>query len=408
MQTTYKHTPLGDIPQEWEVDSISNLSVKIGSGKTPLGGETVYTKSGIPFIRSQNVGWGLLDLSDVAFIPHEIHKTFLSSTIKSNDVLLNITGASIGRAAVASDTIDGGNVNQHVCIIRPNTRVVSYYLLTYLLGERGQNYIRIFQTGGNRQGLNFEQISQIPIPLPPIEEQKRIAALLMTWDERIGQQQALVEALQQRHKGLMQQLLTGKSRLPGFSGSWETVSLGDVANEVTQKIGHLVVEVLSCTKYDGLVDSLVYFGRRVYSEDITNYKMVKQGQFVYATNHIEEGSIGILFHREIGAISPMYTVFSTSDSNINKFFLLRLLKSPRLLYIYKQNMVGSIDRRGGLRWSSFAEIVLKIPALPEQQAIAEVLETSESAITQAKSVLETLKTQKKGLMQKLLSGVLRV
>lgn len=113
---------------EWEEVKLSKIVRKIGSGITPLGGESNYTKNGRPFIRSQNIGWGYLSLDDVAHIDENTHLSFNSTEIYENDVLLNITGASIGRSAIADVRILGGNVNQHVCIIR----VIE------------KNYIRIF------------------------------------------------------------------------------------------------------------------------------------------------------------------------------------------------------------------------------------------------------------------------
>jgi type I restriction enzyme S subunit len=103
---------------EWEEHALGSKVTKVGSGITPTGGEKIYKKSGRPFVRSQNVGWGVLLLDDVAFIDEETHQSFSGTEISHFDVLLNITGASIGRSVVADSRIAGGNVNQHVCIIR--------------------------------------------------------------------------------------------------------------------------------------------------------------------------------------------------------------------------------------------------------------------------------------------------
>src|SRR5699024_458558 len=115
----YKHTSIGIIPADWKIEKLGKLVSKVGSGITPRGGEKVYKEKGRPFLRSQNVGWGYLILNDVVFIDDQMHNTFINSELKQLDVLLNITGASIGRSAIVNDKIVGGNVNQHVCIIRP-------------------------------------------------------------------------------------------------------------------------------------------------------------------------------------------------------------------------------------------------------------------------------------------------
>lgn len=193
---------------EWENSELGPLSTKVGSGITPTGGNKNYKTEGRPFVRSQNVGWGELLLDDIVFIDEETHKSFDSTEIQESDVLLNITGASIGRSAIADSRIAGGNVNQHVCIIRVKTRDLNPVLLNqFLISERGQNQIDSFQAGGNRQGLNFAQIRSFEIPRPPIEqEQQKVASCLSSLDALIAAQADKLEALKTHKKALIQQL----------------------------------------------------------------------------------------------------------------------------------------------------------------------------------------------------------
>ncbi|KTD69292.1 putative type I restriction-modification system (methylase S subunit) [Legionella steelei] len=201
--------------QEWKLYLLGSKSIKIGSGITPNGGEKNYKNNGRPFIRSQNVGWGELLLENVAFIDNATHLTFSATEIKENDVLLNITGASIGRSAIADKRIEGGNVNQHVCIIRVKLDELLPKLLNqYLLSEYGQNQIDGFQAGGNRQGLNFSQIKSFSIPLPnTLQEQQKISDCLSSIDELITAESKKLEALNNHKKGLMQQLFPSISEL---------------------------------------------------------------------------------------------------------------------------------------------------------------------------------------------------
>lgn len=193
---------------EWEESTIGANTLKVGSGITPSGGDSNYRSSGRPFVRSQNVGWGKLIINDMAFIDEDTHSTFLATEIKLADVLLNITGASIGRATLADGKVIGGNVNQHVCIIRANTeKILPKYLLQFLLSENGQGQIDSFQAGGNRQGLNFAQIRSFKLPLPKRQEQQRIAACLFSLDDLVTAQVDKVTALQEFKRRLMQGLL---------------------------------------------------------------------------------------------------------------------------------------------------------------------------------------------------------
>ena len=189
---------------QWRVENvyIGELTTKVGSGVTPRGGEAVYKTEGHPFVRSQNVGLGNLLLDDIAFIDEETHLRQKNTELQFNDVLLNITGASIGRSALVDKQIVGGNVNQHVCIIRTKENLVPSFICSFLLSNYGQRQIDSFQAGGNRQGLNFEQIKSIKITIPSKDEQIKIAKLLRAIDERIATQNKIIDKLQSLIKGL--------------------------------------------------------------------------------------------------------------------------------------------------------------------------------------------------------------
>ena len=218
----YKRTTVGVIPDDWDTAFLGDKTTKVGSGVTPTGGARVYKQEGQPFLRSQNVGWGILFLDDIAFIDDETHAKFQDTEIKADDVLLNITGASIGRSAVADARVAKGNVNQHVCIIRTDQiDLYPRFLNYFLLSTTGQKQIDSFQAGGNRQGLNFGQIRSFRLPIPPPLEQCAIAEALTDADTLIDSLERLLTKKRQIKKGAMQELLTGKKRLPGFSGEWE-------------------------------------------------------------------------------------------------------------------------------------------------------------------------------------------
>ena len=196
------HLRFPEFSGEWKMCTIGELTTKVGSGVTPRGGEAVYKTEGHPFVRSQNVGLGNLLLDDIAFIDEETHLRQKNTELQFNDVLLNITGASIGRSALVDKQIVGGNVNQHVCIIRTKENLVPSFICSFLLSNYGQRQIDSFQAGGNRQGLNFEQIKSIKITIPSKDEQIKIAKLLRAIDERIAIQNKIIDKLQSLIKGL--------------------------------------------------------------------------------------------------------------------------------------------------------------------------------------------------------------
>jgi type I restriction enzyme S subunit len=162
---------------------LGELAVFVGSGVTPRGGDASYVSEGVLFIRSQNVHFGGLRLDDAAFITEETHRAMSRSAVLPEDVLLNITGASIGRVAMAPRGLPAANVNQHVCIIRVRReRIDPGYLAAFLASHDGQRQIWSLQAGLSRQALNYEQAKAIEIPVPPLDEQRRIAAVLSAMD----------------------------------------------------------------------------------------------------------------------------------------------------------------------------------------------------------------------------------
>lgn len=211
--TKFKDSPLGRIPEEWEVVNINKISSKVGSGVTPKGGHTVYQATGIKLIRSQNVYPNELRVDDIACISEEINAGMKNTEIQEHDVLLNITGASIGRCCFVPDKFGRANVNQHVCIIRCK-KTYNYLLLSQFLNSHfGQGQIARLQAGGNREGLNFQQIKEIKIPQPSASEQNQIASILSAEDKRIEKAKSRLEKLKDLKKGLMNDLLTGKVRV---------------------------------------------------------------------------------------------------------------------------------------------------------------------------------------------------
>jgi len=173
------------LPEGWKKLSIDEVSSFIGSGVTPPGGSTNYKEKGIPFLRSQNVYPNELRLNDVAYITPTMHEKMKRTHLRSKDVLLNITGASIGRSAFIPDNFGDGNVNQHVCIIRPSDEITAEYLSLFLNSPICQDNINNLQKGVTRQGLNYDQIRSIEINLPPKMEQIEIVNRFTIQDENI-------------------------------------------------------------------------------------------------------------------------------------------------------------------------------------------------------------------------------
>lgn len=206
---------IGEIPAEWSITKIKSGVTKIGSGKTPSGGAETYTDSGVIFLRSQNVYDCTLNLESPTYISPEVDAIMKSTRVLPDDVLLNITGGSIGRCTIVPKTLGLANVNQHVCIIRTNPLIfLPKYVQYFWVSALGHLAIDLYQTGGNREGMSADAIRNTPIPYAPLKEQKEIAdhldAKCAEIDKLIAKKEQLVKELESYKKSLIYEVVTGK------------------------------------------------------------------------------------------------------------------------------------------------------------------------------------------------------
>lgn len=346
--------------------------------------------------------------------------------LADGDILLNRTNSPdlVGKTGIYRGDGKAVFASYLVRLVLDRERVDPDYLIQILASEGGQRDIRKLATRAISQAnLNPTTFkNHFFIPLPQLDEQTAIRNVLMAWDSTIDKTKQLIAAKQLRNEDLSNRLLFGHARfgqrdtkatreLHWFSapGDWQIVEIGKVAHEVSAlngKDGDL--PVLSCTKYDGLVDSLKYFDKQVFSHDTSKYKVVRHGQFAYATNHIEEGSIGYQSLVPTGLVSPIYTVFQADAEKIDDGYFYKLLKTEKMRQIFAAQTNASVDRRGSLRWKEFARIHIPLPPLDEQREISAVLDEAKREVSLLQAKVEALKTQKRGLMQKLLTGQWRL
>ena len=399
--------------QGWTGVHLGSKTNKVGSGITPTGGDKNYKLTGRPFVRSQNIGWGVLLLGDVAFIDEETHNSFSSTQIEVFDVLLNITRASIGRSAVADARIKGGNVNQHVCIVRVKPEELSPYLLNqYLISHDGQKQIDSFQAGGNRQGLNFEQIRSFLIPLPAaFPEQQKISDCLSSVDELMTAQERKVDALKTYKKGLMQQLFPREGetqprlRFPEFqdSGEWDEKKLGTVCDIQRGKFSH---RPRNDPKFFGGEYPFIQTGDVVKSEGgavIASQSLNEEGLAV--SKLFKPTVVLITIAANIGDTGLLLTEGCFTDSVVG------LIPKKGVIPVFLElimrgqkdnlNKVATTGAQKNINNEILREVSVLLPSVPEQQRIAKCLSSLDTLITTEAQKLEAIKTHKKGLMQQL-------
>ena len=205
-----KQTEIGEIPESWEVVELGNYSELITKGSSPKWQGFDYCAEGIFFVRSQNVGLGRLELSEVAYLPKEFNQKEKRSVLQKNDLLINIVGASIGRAAVANDIVEGGNVNQAVAIARLKQGVEPFFVMTFLLTLGGQFQLHKQKKDIARANLSLQDIKNLLIPLPSFSEQAEIAEILQACDTKIATLEQEATRLDELFHAMLHELMTGK------------------------------------------------------------------------------------------------------------------------------------------------------------------------------------------------------
>jgi type I restriction enzyme S subunit len=375
-QNTKPKLRFPEFTDKWENKKLGEIAVKINSGKTPLGGESVYTENGILFIRSQNVFENRLSYENSTFIPIEINNTMKNSVVKPNDILLNITGASLGRSCVVPENFSVGNVNQHVCIIRINRNNNPRFIQPIFASEKGQKIFNSLQTGSGREGLNFQSINSILLSFPSLPEQNRIASFLTAVDDKLTQLKQKKTLLEQYKKGVMQKIFSQQIRFrPALSEVDGVDNDKDYSDWEEKKLGECL-EYEQPTNY--LVSSIEY-------NDNYETPVVTAGK-TFILGYTDE-TTGI-FNNNLPVI--IFDDFTTATQFVNfpfkaKSSAMKILKpkmGTNIKFIYEAMQMINYDIGGhGRHWISvFADMEILIPSLSEQTKIANFLSAIDDKI----------------------------
>ena len=378
---------------EWESKKLGEITNKVNSGKTPLGGETIYTKEGVLFIRSQNVNSDKLELDNSTFIPELVNFQMKNSIVKPNDILLNITGASLGRSCVVPHDFEIGNVNQHVCIIRLEKQYNPRFLQPLFSSKKGQIIFTSLQTGSGREGLNFESIKGIKLFIPISDEQQKISNFLCRINERIQTQNKIIEELKLLKNTLSKKIFSGQLKFKDESGNdfpeWRMKEVGEIfkitrgnvlamnllTNNWSEETPYPVYS--SQTKIKGLAG---YYNKFLFENAITwttdganagdvNYR---SGKF-YCTN-----VCGVLLNKE-------------GFANICVSELINSVSKNYVSYVGNPKLMNGI----------MSKIKIEFPSLQEQAKIANFLSSIDTKIDVEYQFLQELKEQKKYLLANL-------
>ena len=397
-KTTYKQTEVGLIPEDWEVkkfEDFADKSIKWAITGGPFGSDlksSDYTHAGVRIIQLQNIGDGKFLDDYKIYTSVEKANQLLSCNIYPGEIILSKMGDPVARACFIPE------IEERFVMASDGIRLVvneKNYNKKFVHDYINSIYFRKsaieVSTGSTRQRIGLPILKNIKILTPPLPEQKKIADCLSTWDSAIEKQSQLINALTQRKKALMQQLLTGKKRLPGFEGEWKEVKLGSLCKVTTGKLDA-----------NAMVENGIY---RFYT-CAKDYYLINEYKFDTEALLISGNGANVGYiHYYKGKFNAYQRTYVLDKFKEDIFFIKYFLD-----YFLSQR-ISNEKKEGNTPYivlSTLTEMSIKLPSLSEQTAIAEILATADSELQLQKEKLAQLQIQKKGLMQVLLTGKKRL
>lgn len=391
------------LPPGWTRSSIGELGeVRSGRQRSPH-------KSGIarPYLRVANVFDGHIDFSDVLSMPFKDDE-FLTYELRPGDILLN-EGQSlelVGRAAIFEGRPEKYAFQNTLVRFRPACPedATFYYLLFQHLRHTGVLASIAVQTTSIAH-LGSDRFADLVVPIPPPPVRQKIAEIGTAWNRGLEKLRQLLRAHRKLRDGLAAELLTGRRRVPGFAlSSWREVRLGDITRESVRRNGERLGtdRVMAVTKSVGLTP----MRDRTMSDSLTRYKVLRPGGFAYNPMRLNIGSIArSSFNRDV-LVSPDYVVFEAVPESLDP----RFLDYIRRAHAWRRFMMaaGSGGVRIRIYYDDLARMKLKLPNREEQSAIANVLDAAFQELACLAMLRDAVTKQKRGLMQGLLTGKIRL
>lgn len=388
------------IPDKWKklpLDHVAYVQTGLAKGK-----KDIKNPQTLPYLRVANVQDGYLDLSLIKSI--EVEESNIDRyLLKPGDVLLTEGGDfdKLGRGAIWQGEINPCLHQNHIFVVRTKDDLLMPEFLSLLTGSAyGKAYfLKCSKQSTNLASINSTQLKEFPVLLPPLTEQRKIVEAVNAWNFTIEKTERLIVAKEKQYLWLLSNLIS--------SDTYHREHVRDFTLEVsTRNNGTAIDLVLSVTNNRGFVLPVDQFERRVASSDLSNYKIVTCGQYAYNPSRINVGSIARLDGWDKGVLSPMYVVFELNEKKVNSDYFLHWLESYEAKEHISNSAQGSV--REIVSFTDFGAISFPLPLLEKQIAIVSILNKARQEIELLKKQLEAYRQQKRGLMQKLLTGQWRV
>lgn len=393
------------LPSDWKIVALRDVA-RVGNGSTPSRAEPRYWTDGVyPWLPTSKVNDRIITKSE-EFVTQAALDECSIRFFPVASILVGMIGQGKTRGMAAYLAIDAA-INQNFAAVMPREELDSWYLFFTL--DANYERLRNYSHGSNQGALNCGLIESFTIPLPPLPEQRKIAEILRTWDEAVATMEQLIAALQRRKKGLMQRLLTGQVRFPEFGDApWEEVELGDHLTPV------LRAEPVEAGKAYRLIGVRWYLAGAHIHDVVPGDKIVTQAlsrieenDILYNKMWVSKAAFAVAKKEHAGAYgSGEYPQFIAGDG-IDVRFIEYAFHDPRFLHDAKALCRGTTGRIR-LHPDDFLRLRMRLPSKAEQSKIAEILQIADQEIEAMKQYLDGLRVQKKGLMQRLLTGQVRV
>lgn len=416
----YKKTKVGWIPEEWEVKKLSEVC------RYPVSGFSANNTDNS--INPHSKFKGVLKLSCISdgklnplenkeVLPEDIEK--LIAPVKRNTIIISRSNTAelVGAVCFVREDIPNLFLSDLLWSISPKNEnsIDMEWLATLLQLKRFRQEImsRSHGTSGSMKKLTKDEFLGITIPMSPLPEQRRIATILSVWDRAIDQVRALIESKKKLKKGLMQQLLTGRMRFPEFGKpakqgalpeGWKHAKLGECFDERDEN--DIQLPLLSITAERGVIPRDEVERKDTSNADKGKYKRIVPGDIGYNTMRMWQG-VSALSSLE-GIVSPAYTV-CTPRKGINSHYFSHLFKQPKTINLFHRYSQGLVDDTLNLKYHHFSMVKVDYPASEkEQKKIAALLKVCDQEMVVLEKKIAAMQAHKKGLMQKLLTGEVRV
>ena len=402
------------LPEGWSYGLLDDFSVRC-SGHTPSKSHPEYWNGGIKWISladSHRLDKGYVFETDNEISLEGVKNS--SAEIHPAETVVLSRDAGIGKSGVMAEPMA---VSQHfIAWICDNKNQLHSWFLYSWLQQHKQEFERQ-AVGSTIKTIGLPYFKKLKIALPPFPEQKKIAQILSTWDQAITATEHLLENSQQRKKGLMQQLLTGKKRLLSgdgepFSDCWEVKKISQISSRIQRKTDGGKHPILTISSRSGFVKQEDKYNRYMAGESVKNYILLEKGEFAYNKGNSKTYEFGCIFDLDqfdTGLVPHVYVCFKLNAGLSHRYF--KYLFEADYLKPQLGSLVNTGVRNNGLlniKPAEFLNTTVPVPCIEEQERIADVLYSSSAEIEALSRRLNCLREEKKALMQQLLTGKRRV